>query len=58
MPCAEDDTTDTTAWFAGFAPAGKPRVAIAVQLPGQGKGGDTAAPVFRDVMVAALKATS
>lgn len=54
----EDDTTDTTAWFAGFAPAGKPRVAIAVQLPGQGKGGDTAAPVFRDVMVAALKATS
>lgn len=55
---AEDDTTDTTAWFAGFAPAGTPRVAIAVQLPGQGKGGDTAAPVFRQVMVAALKATS
>jgi peptidoglycan glycosyltransferase len=52
----EDDTSDTTAWFTGFAPAGAPRVAIAVQLPGQGKGGDTAAPVFRQVMVAALKA--
>lgn len=53
-----DDMTDTTAWFAGFAPAGQPRVAIAVQLPAQGKGGDTAAPAFRQVMVAALKATS
>lgn len=52
---AADDTTDTTAWFAGFAPAGKPRVAIAVQLVGQGQGGDTAAPAFRSVAVAALK---
>lgn len=50
-----DDTTDTTAWFAGFAPASKPRVAVAVQLAGQGKGGDTAAPAFREVTVAALK---
>ncbi|MBO9533030.1 MAG: hypothetical protein J7513_08660 [Solirubrobacteraceae bacterium] len=51
----EDDASDTTAWFAGFAPAGSPKVAIAIQLPGQGKGGDTAAPVFRTVMTAALK---
>ncbi len=52
---AADDTTDTTAWFAGFAPAGTPKVAIAVQLPGQGKGGDTAAPAFAKVAAAALK---
>ncbi|MFT4034671.1 MAG: penicillin-binding transpeptidase domain-containing protein [Patulibacter sp.] len=51
-----DDASDTTAWFAGFAPAGSPRVAVAVQLPGQGKGGDTAAPIFREVTTAALKA--
>ncbi len=50
-----DDTTDTTAWFAGFAPTGSPKVAIAVQLAGQGKGGDTAAPVFATVAAAALK---
>lgn len=50
-----DDTTDTTAWFAGYAPAGSPKVAVAVQLPGQGKGGDTAAPAFRDVVAAVLK---
>ncbi|MBJ7473258.1 MAG: hypothetical protein JHD16_18265, partial [Solirubrobacteraceae bacterium] len=30
------DTTDTTAWFAGFAPSSSPKVAIAVQLVGQG----------------------
>ncbi len=52
---AADDTTDTTAWFAGFAPAGTPRIAIAVQLVGQGKGGDTAAPAFRSVALSALK---
>lgn len=51
----KDDLTDTTAWFAGFAPADDPRVAIAVQLPAQGRGGDTAAPIFRVVADAALK---
>lgn len=50
-----NDMSDTTAWFAGYAPAGSPKVAVAVQLPGQGKGGDTAAPAFRDVVTAALK---
>ncbi len=49
------DASDTTAWFAGFAPAGSPKVAIAVQLAGQGKGGDTAAPAFATVAGAALK---
>ncbi|MDO9353456.1 MAG: penicillin-binding transpeptidase domain-containing protein [Solirubrobacteraceae bacterium] len=52
---AEDDQTDTTAWFAGFAPASSPKIAVAVYLVGQGKGGDTAAPVFKSVATAALK---
>lgn len=51
----KDDKSDTTAWFAGFAPFTSPRVAVAVQLPGQGQGGDSAAPAFRDVATAALK---
>jgi len=56
---SEGDPANTTAWFAAFAPAGRgaPRAAVAVDLVGQGHGGDTAAPVARDVLVAALKAT-
>ena len=49
-----DDTTDTNAWFAAYAPARKPRVAVAVMLVGQGAGGDTAAPVARQVLIAGL----
>ena len=40
LPAPENDTTDTDAWFAAFAPAGRPRVAVAVLLVGQGAGGD------------------
>ena len=49
------DTTDTDAWFVAFAPAAKPQVAVAVLLVGQGAGGETAAPVARAVLEAALK---
>jgi peptidoglycan glycosyltransferase len=54
----KNDPTDTDAWFAAYAPAGKgrPRVAVGVMLVGAGAGGDTAAPVARAVLVAALKA--
>ena len=45
---------NTDAWFAAFAPAGHPRVAVGVLLVGAGAGGDTAAPVAHDVLVAAL----
>lgn len=58
--CAtEADPSNTTAWFAAYAPAGRgaPRVAVAVDLVGQGHGGDTAAPAARAVLFAALKAT-
>jgi cell division protein FtsI/penicillin-binding protein 2 len=52
-----DDPTDTDAWFAAFAPAARARVAVGVLLVGAGVGGDTAAPVAKQVLVAALKAT-
>ena len=51
----EDDEADTDAWFTAFAPAGKPRAAVAVMFVGAGAGGETAAPVARQILVAALK---
>jgi len=53
-PPPPDDKTDTDAWFAAFAPAGHPRVAVAVLLVGQGAGGETAAPAAKPVIEAAL----
>ena len=55
QPPPEDDTSDTDAWFTAFAPAGNPRVAVAVLLVGQGAGGATAAPAAKQVLEAALK---
>jgi hypothetical protein len=55
QPQPEDDTSDTDAWFAAFAPAGRPRVAVAVLLVGQGAGGATAAPAAKAVLQAALR---
>ncbi len=48
------DPKNTDAWFVAFAPAVKPRVAVAVMLVGAGQGGATAAPVAREVLSAAL----
>jgi peptidoglycan glycosyltransferase len=45
---------DADAWFVAFAPAGKPKVAVAVMLVGAGFGGTAAAPIARQVMQAAL----
>jgi cell division protein FtsI/penicillin-binding protein 2 len=56
-PAQPNDPTDTDAWFAAFAPAGKPRIAVGVLLIANGAGGDTAAPVARQVLVSGLKAT-
>jgi len=50
-----DDRSDTNAWFAAYAPAARPRVAVAVMLVGQGAGGETAAPAAKHVMEAALR---
>lgn len=41
-------TSREGAWFAGFAPAGEPRVAVAAYLPG-GHGGADAAPAARAI---------
>ena len=48
------DPSNTDAWFVAFAPASRPRVAVAVMLVGAGQGGATAAPVAREVLAAAL----
>ncbi len=48
---------DTDAWFAAFAPGGSkrtPKVAVGVLLVRNGAGGDTAAPVARQIIQAAL----
>ncbi|HWM13950.1 MAG TPA: penicillin-binding protein 2 [Gaiellaceae bacterium] len=42
-------------WFIAFAPAGNPRVAVAVALSNQSStGGETAAPIARSIMQAIL----
>ena len=48
------DPTNTDAWFAAYAPAGHPRIAVAVMLVRAGAGGATAAPAARVVLDAAL----
>jgi penicillin-binding protein A len=52
-----NDPSDTDAWFSAYAPAGQPRVAVGVLLVEAGAGGDTAAPVAKQVLVAGLRAT-
>jgi peptidoglycan glycosyltransferase len=56
-PILPNDPTDTDAWFSAFAPAARPRIAVGVLLVEAGAGGDTAAPVAKQVLVAGLKAT-
>jgi peptidoglycan glycosyltransferase len=48
------DPTNTDAWFTAYAPAGRPKIAVAVMLVGAGAGGATAAPAARVVLDAAL----
>jgi penicillin-binding protein A len=48
------DPENTDAWFTAYAPAGKPRIAVAVMLVRAGAGGATAAPAARVVLDAAL----
>ncbi len=54
---ASNEASNTDAWFAAFAPALDPRIAVCVMLVKDGAGGDTAAPVAREVLEAGLKAT-
>jgi cell division protein FtsI/penicillin-binding protein 2 len=52
------DPSNTDAWFAAFAPAIHPRIAVCVMLVKDGAGGDTAAPVARQVLEAGLQGGS
>lgn len=49
------DPHNTDAWFAAFAPASHPKIAVAVMLVRDGAGGETAAPVAREVLEAGLR---
>jgi penicillin-binding protein A len=53
-PEAGADESNTDAWFTAYAPAGRPRLAVAVMLVRAGAGGATAAPVARLVLERAL----
>jgi Penicillin binding protein transpeptidase domain/Penicillin-binding Protein dimerisation domain/NTF2-like N-terminal transpeptidase domain len=55
QPTPAEDTTDTDAWFAAYAPAGRPKIAVGVLFVAQGAGGETAAPAARQVIEAAVK---
>jgi penicillin-binding protein 2 len=46
---SESGQEEPHAWFAGYAPADKPRVVIAVILEHAGEGSKEAAPLFRQV---------
>jgi transpeptidase family protein/penicillin-binding protein len=48
------DPSNTDAWFTSYAPAGRPKVVVAVMLVRAGAGGATAAPAARVVLDAAL----
>ncbi len=50
----ESSASNTDAWFTAFAPAVHPRIAVCVMLVKDGAGGDTAAPVARQVLEAGL----
>jgi peptidoglycan glycosyltransferase len=52
----EGDTpaSNTDAWFAAFAPAERPRIAVGVMFVRAGAGGATAAPAARVVLATAL----
>jgi cell division protein FtsI/penicillin-binding protein 2 len=49
-----DDGSNTDAWFTAYAPARRPRIAVAVMLVRAGAGGETAAPAARLVLEQAL----
>jgi peptidoglycan glycosyltransferase len=51
---AEVASGDSHAWFAGFAPADDPQVAVVVIVENGGSGGSVAAPIAKQVMAAAL----
>jgi penicillin-binding protein A len=52
----QNNPQNTDAWFAAFAPADHPKIAVGVLMVRDGAGGATAAPVARQVLEAGLAA--
>jgi hypothetical protein len=52
----QNNPKNTDAWFAAFAPALHPKIAVGVLMVRDGAGGASAAPVARQVIEAALQA--
>jgi len=52
---SSSDPQNTDAWFASFAPALDPHIVVGVMLVKDGAGGDTAAPVAKEVLESALR---
>lgn len=50
----DDDEIEDHAWFVAYAPANKPKLAVAVFIANAGFGGDVAAPVASAVLQAGL----
>jgi peptidoglycan glycosyltransferase len=50
----QNNPKNTDAWFAAFAPALHPKIAVGVLMVRDGAGGESAAPVARQVIEAAL----
>ena len=53
--CSTSSPENTDAWFAAFAPAIHPRIAVGVLMVRDGFGGESAAPVAREVLEAGLR---
>jgi penicillin-binding protein A len=49
------EVRETDAWFVGFAPSKRPRIAVGALFPEAGAGGAVAAPAVRGVLAAALQ---
>jgi peptidoglycan glycosyltransferase len=52
----QNNPKNTDAWFAAFAPALHPKIAVGVLMVRDGAGGESAAPVAKQVIEAALQA--
>ncbi|MFB0533378.1 MAG: penicillin-binding protein 2, partial [Anaerolineae bacterium] len=52
---AENPYGDPHAWFAGYAPADDPQIAVVVLVENGGEGSQVAAPLFRQVVEAFFK---
>jgi peptidoglycan glycosyltransferase len=54
---AGSTTIEDDAWFVGFAPEIRPRIAVAVLFPYEGAGGTAAAPAARGMLAEGLALT-